>query len=1017
VDDLRNFYTYMTDREIEPFDHKIEFKDIAFRIDSKGLQFDGEITVDGHRASKSTASIKRDGVAIKGALHDIELDNVTVEHAELDVFIGRTCKNETSRESGFSITGKVLFHNVEIDVAVFLTRTDKQGTFWTVYGELDGTEMKLNTLAPGVKDTWLDLELHQIAFIASNTESPKVEGNVFDYPVQRGVQFYAAIDRLEQVGHVTKCDAHGLTLRALWCPKSRRFSFGIIFPTPIGLHITKAITSGPVVLELVVSPKPELRFSASLNVRAPRQPKPLVFTFTLAADFKGAKGSGEMQNYWVNPFGIHEKVKIGPTLAIEVGIIYAVLAATGTPSSLGFIGGMAVGDAEAQVAMMISENPSDELINASLTELSVQDLVKFASEISGQNIPLPPEDLLAFKDVLVYLSTGVMIGTKYYPHGVSIHGEMEFLGKSTRLECSVGGITKIMAKFEELTVGPLKLSGTDGKHSSAAIELGATKQHILIDGSLHLSKFLQVGVHCAIDILPVPDINISLHVDFADALELLLEAKLIGMPNFKSLHEADFMVHAVLEQDILRYLVRQLQTCLSALFELLKNGIEAAHAFIENAQNVIENMVSTAAQALEDAKNEWEEHETTIQAALEEAEVDLKDMIRSMTEELFGTKSEFEEAVFKARKEFEQRQIQSAASIAAATAVLRKQTLEIEKSVKMRVQEIREVKEQTKAKFGKLELKLKEVEEKVKHAQSRCTVTQEHSFYLSKLTHDFAVHYDESCTHYESARQTVKNTPFYQKIGISFHTHAHRLRHARDVAKVELEWLKLQLSSAVADSESPEYTALRERKALLKEQLRNSRKYQQKLLQAAETDLASHLYAEDKCLKFYEALNKTASSRGHERVREKEEMLQHYRKEKESLVHKAKTRFEKRAETNEFAQMQEAKMAFKQAAAERVDVDTAKKTVEQLGSSTQTESAGRLEKIVEKIEEALDIERIELTGSLRNLVLKGCPLQAEVTVIIMKKSHTFMVDHNLEDAAGFVQGIVESTWKAVKDGF
>jgi hypothetical protein len=721
VDDLRNFYTYMTDRELEPFDHEIGFKDITFRIDHKGLKFDGEIIVDDHRASKSTASIKRDGVAIKGALHDMKLDHVTVEHAELDIFIGRTTKNETSRESGFSITGKVLFHDVEIDVAVFLTRTEKGSTFWTVYGELERTEMKLHSLAPGVKDTWLDLELHQIAFIASNTESPKVEGSVFDYPVQRGIQFCAAIDRLKQVDHITKHDVHGLTLRAIWCPNRGCFSFGIIFPTPIGIHITKAITSGPVVLELVVSPIPELRFSASLNVRAPRQPQPLVFTFTLAADFKGAKGSGEMQTYWVNPFGIHEKVKIGPTLAIEVGIIYAVLAATGAPSSLGLIGGMAIGDAEVQVAMMISENPADELINASLTELSVQDLVKFASEISGQTIPLPPEDLLAFKDVMVYLSTGVSIGTKYYPHGISIHGEMELLGKSTRLECSVGGITKIAAKFEELSVGPLQLGGTDGKPSSAAIEIGAAKQHILIDGSLKLSKFLHVGAHCAIDILPVPDINLSLHVGFADALDLLLEAKLIGTPNFKNLRGADFMVHAVLEQDILRYLVRQLQTCLSALFEMLQNGIEAAHAFIDNAQDAIESVVSAASQALEDAKNVWDEHEATVEAALKESEEDLKDTIRSMTEELFGTKTEFEDVVFKARKTFEQKQIQSAASVSAATAAVRKKTLGMQKSVKMQLHEIREVKEKTKAKFGKVEMKLKEVEEKIKPTQRRFT--------------------------------------------------------------------------------------------------------------------------------------------------------------------------------------------------------------------------------------------------------------------------------------------------------
>lgn len=38
-----------------------------------------------------------------------------------------------------------------------------------------------------------------------------------------------------------------------------------------------------------------------------------------------------MSNYWVNPLGIGKKVKIGPDVALELGIIYAVLASTGTP--------------------------------------------------------------------------------------------------------------------------------------------------------------------------------------------------------------------------------------------------------------------------------------------------------------------------------------------------------------------------------------------------------------------------------------------------------------------------------------------------------------------------------------------------------------------------------------------------------------------------------------------------------------------------------------------------------------
>ena len=45
----------------------------------------------------------------------------------------------------------------------------------------------------------------------------------------------------------------------------------------------------------------------------------------------GANIIRQMTNYWANPFGLSEHVKIGPDLAFELGIIYAVLASTGTP--------------------------------------------------------------------------------------------------------------------------------------------------------------------------------------------------------------------------------------------------------------------------------------------------------------------------------------------------------------------------------------------------------------------------------------------------------------------------------------------------------------------------------------------------------------------------------------------------------------------------------------------------------------------------------------------------------------
>jgi len=76
-----------------------------------------------------------------------------------------------------------------MDVSVSVhTLVEGGQVIWTVYGELDA-DLRLESLAPKVKGTFLDLSLRKVAFIASNVDSPAgaEEFNVFNYPVRRGL--------------------------------------------------------------------------------------------------------------------------------------------------------------------------------------------------------------------------------------------------------------------------------------------------------------------------------------------------------------------------------------------------------------------------------------------------------------------------------------------------------------------------------------------------------------------------------------------------------------------------------------------------------------------------------------------------------------------------------------------------------------------------------------------------------------------------------------------------------------
>lgn len=158
---------------------------MILRVATSGLSFSGGITIDGYFSAKATLKIHRDGISITGSVSDIKLGELTVEKAELDVFVGRLDPNTTSRETGFEISGKVHFRDMDISVALYTAFEESQPVMWTLYGEISA-DLQLNRLAPEVKGTFLDLRLRQVALIASNQDSPVGDFNVFKYPIRRG---------------------------------------------------------------------------------------------------------------------------------------------------------------------------------------------------------------------------------------------------------------------------------------------------------------------------------------------------------------------------------------------------------------------------------------------------------------------------------------------------------------------------------------------------------------------------------------------------------------------------------------------------------------------------------------------------------------------------------------------------------------------------------------------------------------------------------------------------------------
>lgn len=195
--------------------HDFIFESMRLSISKDGLLLDGKVTVNGYTSASATVSLTTVGVEIKGAVENVTLEGVTIEDASLDVFIGTVAASTTGRPFRVAISGTVKWGSFEIMAGLYIDKISGKDAQWTVYGEFDG-DLQLSHLAPEIKGTWLDIDIQQVAFVASNEEETTEQvPNKFKYPVKKGVQVWATVvETIKAVNGVTKTKAGGLTLCA-----------------------------------------------------------------------------------------------------------------------------------------------------------------------------------------------------------------------------------------------------------------------------------------------------------------------------------------------------------------------------------------------------------------------------------------------------------------------------------------------------------------------------------------------------------------------------------------------------------------------------------------------------------------------------------------------------------------------------------------------------------------------------------------------------------------------------------
>lgn len=242
----------------------------------------------------------------------------------------------------------------------------------------------------------------------------------------------------------------------------------------------------------------------------------------------------------------------------------------------------------------------------------------------------------------------------------------------------------------------------------------------------------------------------------------------------------------------------------------------------------------------------------------------------------------------------------------------------------------------------------------------------------------------------------LESTDFHG--GISHHK-VHQLKHARYDAQAELATQQALLRRVGAVAEDPEYAALRLAKAEKKAQLLRAKELRDIALQEAEARRVADTAAQEAVVRKHELTARSTEARTKE-VAEKARELQEFRAANLPRVDKLRSQMQAFEETPPKSPMLEKLQAM------RLDSSAAKMVVHKYGDSVKADD----------MDEAFEIERVELRGSLRALVLQGRPLQAKITVLVAGNRRELVCDWRSMDVVGFVDGILYRLWNPQSDG-
>ncbi|KAM3416886.1 hypothetical protein BST61_g8474 [Cercospora zeina] len=755
------------------------------------------------------------------------------------------------------------------------------------------------------------------------------------------------------------------------------------------------VTSGPISLLIQTTVPPSIILTAEFFVKTPDQ-EPLRFAGGMSISPTAAKLFIELKDqYWERPFGLNG-VRLGKGLALQIGIVYA---GPIYPSEVGLAGGLTVGKVSGQAALSISDSPTDQLISLEVNNLDLQDIVSFASTVLQVSPPLSlPDNLLFFKQVKLYLSTGTTIGMTFYPPGASFKCDAVLFGKSAKVYCAIDkskGMMQITGSLDPIEVGPLTVSGhQDGTPLTLDVRVSPAAQSLFFDGGIRLTD-LDVRANISVALQPKPMFDIDSELSFSDHLTFSLNAHMRNsLPTSLDVSALDFDISAAFQQDILDYVVAQVNTQLLAA--AVDHGIVSAVQSLDAAEKAFQAQVNIARQKWVEARGNWEHKRVTVTVAL-----------RSEQNNEFNRIGQLSGEVERARQAFD-------AAVENAQAALTRANEARIREIKNKEQDVEDAKTQTKAIFGREAAKLASAKDSMAQQFGAATanIAQAQSEVDAWRPEVESARRDKE--HWDNEVRGLASHPWDAPAVLYQAGIAEATLRSRETSFNAANW---GLFIAMQVVQQPAYKIAQGIIDAADASWRQAGVWADETLGTAQRILEDATAAQDKLVAIANNALDTVRTNGPQKSAFDlaDRTLREFQKAEYELLGGLQEAFDKLGSTAEKIALDQAQALLDFALANTKDVDIAKRAIEWAGSAAK-DILGAYNWTVANAMNILNLREIKISGDLRALVKQNKPLKASVHGTFAGQKVDFDVEFFPGKGADFAHSVFTRLFDDVKSG-